>query len=115
MKTPAGKECKYYYGDFYRGRNVQSCRLIEQNRESPPWQPKLCSVCPVPDILRANGSEALKLDAKVVNKFLGFKQSVEVTGWCSECFSEIPNPLLGCPNCGGTHHPSILDLEEGPR
>ena len=115
MKTPAGKECKYYYADFHRGRNVQACRLIERNPDSPPWQPNLCQTCPVPEILLANQSDTLKLDGKVVKKFFGFKQQVEVIGWCSECFSEIPNPMLGCPNCSHTSdHPSIFDLEEGP-
>ncbi len=114
MKTPAGKECEYYYGDFHRGRNVQTCRLIERNRESPPWRAQLCTTCPVPDILRANNSETLKLDGKVVKKFFGFKQQVEVEGWCSECFSAIPNPMIGCQNCTHTGKPSIFDLEEGP-
>ena len=115
MKTPAGKECKYYYGDFHRGRNVQSCRLIERNPDSPPWRPQLCYACPVPDILRANQSASLKLDGKVVKKLFGFKQQVEVTGWCSNCFREIPNPALGCPNCRrNDYRPSIFDLEEKP-
>lgn len=115
MKTPAGKTCKYYYGDFHRGRDVQACRLIEANPDSPAWNPKLCFNCPVPDILKANSADTLKLSGRVVNKFFGFKQQVEVEGWCSECFSEVPNPALGCPNCrqarGG---PSIFDLEERP-
>ena len=115
MKTPAGKECKYYYADFHRGRNVQACRLVERNPDSPPWQPSLCHTCPVPEILLANHSDTLKLDGKVVKKFFGFKQQVEVTGWCSECFSEVPDPKLGCPNCRRTNdRPSILDLDEGP-
>ncbi len=113
MKTPAGKECKYYYADFHRGRNVQQCRLIERNPDSPPWQPRLCHTCPVPEILLANQSETMKLDGKVVKKFFGFKQQVEVIGWCSECFSEIPNPVLGCQNCH-PNRPSILDLPESP-
>jgi len=113
MKTPAGKECKYYYADFHRGRNVQECRLIERNPDSPPWRPRLCHTCPVPDILLANQSETMKLDGKVVKKFFGLKQQVEVTGWCSECFSEIPDPMRGCPNCN-PDRPSILDLTEGP-
>jgi hypothetical protein len=114
MRTPAGKECKFYYGDFYRGRSVQTCRLIEQNSDSPPWRPSLCASCPVPDILRTNGSDTLKLEATVVNKLLGFKQQVAVSGWCSACFSEVPNPMLGCPNCSRAPRPSILDLNEGP-
>ena len=115
MKTPAGKECKYYFGDFHRGRSAQACRLIEANRESPPWNPSLCQTCPVPDILRANGSSTLKLDGKVVKKFFGFKQQVEVEGWCSECFSVVPDPKRGCPNCAQTNsRRSIFGLEENP-
>jgi hypothetical protein len=114
MKTPAGKECKYYHGDFHRGRSVQGCRLIERNPESPPWHPGLCQTCPVPDILVANASETLVLDGKVVKKFFGFKEQVEVEGWCSECFSFIPDPKQGCPNCARASGPSIFDLEESP-
>lgn len=114
MKTPAGKECKFYYGDFHRGRNVQACRLIERNPDSLPWKPSLCHTCPVPDILRANRSKTLKLDGKVVNKFFGLKQKIEVVGWCSECFSEVPNPVQGCPKCAASRGRSILDLEERP-
>lgn len=115
MKTPAGKECNYYFGDFHRGRNVQSCRLIERNPDSPPWQPSLCYSCPVPEILRANRSNTLKLDGKVVKKFFGLKQQVEVVGWCSECFREVPDPKIGCAYCQANHHrPSILDLGEKP-
>ncbi|MEW5961257.1 MAG: hypothetical protein AB1801_26330 [Chloroflexota bacterium] len=113
MKTPAGKECKYYYGDFFRGRNVQECRLIARNPDSPPWRPALCHSCPVPEILLANQADTLKLDGKVVKRFFGFKQEVEVTGWCSNCFSEIPDPRQGCPTCN-QNRPSIFDLEQKP-
>lgn len=115
MKTPAGKECKFYYGDFFRGRNVESCRLIERNPDSLPWKPSLCHTCPVPEILRDNQSKTLKLDGKVVSKFLGLKQQVVVTGWCSECFQEVADPRVGCPNCNPqSNRPSILDLSEKP-
>ena len=114
MKTPAGKECEYYYGDFHRGRNEQTCRLIERNPDSPPWQPKLCETCPVPDILLANAADSLKLDGKVVKKFFGLKQEVEVEGWCSECFNAVPDPIRGCQICGQKRRPSIFDLEESP-
>jgi hypothetical protein len=114
MRTPAGKECKFYYGDFHRGRNEQACRLIEQNPESPPWQPSLCRTCPVPDILIANASGTLKLDGRVVKKFFGLSQHVEVEGWCSECFSIVPDPRQGCSNCARVRGPSIFDLEEKP-
>ena len=74
MKTPANKECKFYYADFHRGRNVQECRLIGKNPESKPWQPKHCNICQVPDILRANSSDSLKLEATVESKWFGFRR-----------------------------------------
>jgi hypothetical protein len=111
MQTPAGKECSYYYEDFNRGRNIQECRLIARNRESPPWSPGLCQTCPVPDILQANACPHLVLDAQVVKRFLGFSQNVEVSGWCSEYFVDVEHPAVGCGHChehGG--RPSIFDL-----
>jgi hypothetical protein len=69
----------------------------------------------VPDILKANASKTLKLDGKVVSKFFGLKQQVEVEGWCSECFSVVPNPKQGCPNCAPAKGRSIFDLEEQPK
>src|SRR5688572_8219728 len=27
MRTPAGKECDFYYEDFHRGRELQECRI----------------------------------------------------------------------------------------
>ncbi len=111
MKTPAGKECKHYYADFHRGRETQVCRLIEKNPESQRWNPSVCGKCPVPDILRANGSETLKLDVTVERKWFGFWETVKVEGWCSECFSQVPEPMKGCPNCNA-NRPSIFDLPE---
>ena len=61
MRTPAGVECGNYYEDFYRGRSVQECRLIERNPSSKQWEPKLCARCPVPGIVRAN-VELVRLD-----------------------------------------------------
>jgi len=110
MRTPAGKECRYYYADFHRGANVQSCRLIERNRDSLPWRPELCATCPMPDILRANACPNLVLDARVVKRFLGLSQRVEVTGWCKEYFLEVKHPEVGCGHCHETEAgPSILD------
>ncbi len=113
MRTPAGKECQYYYADFHRGRDVQTCRLIERNRESPPWTPGLCHTCPVPDILMANACPHLVLDAQVGKRLFGLVQRVEVTGWCSEYFLDVEHPAVGCGHChehrGG---PSILDIAQ---
>ena len=111
MITPAGKECRYYYEDFYRGRSTQTCRLIERNRESPPWTPGLCQTCPVPDIQRANACPYLILDAHVSKRLLGLVQRVEVSGWCREHFLVVDNPVVGCGHCHEhADRPSILDF-----
>ncbi len=110
MRTPAGKECRYYYEDFHRGANTQVCRLIERSRDSLPWTPDICARCPIPDILRANACPNLVLEARVVKRFLGLGRRVEVSAWCSEHFVDVPEPAIGCGHChednsGG----SILD------
>ena len=112
MRTPAGKECRYYYEDFYRGRNVQECRLIARNRESPAWTPGLCQTCPVPDILLANACPNLVLDARVSKRLLGLVQRVEVSGWCSEYFLDVEQPTIGCGHCHEHQGHSILDLTD---
>ncbi len=99
MKTPFGKECKYYYGDYYRGKSTEECRLIEANPASAPWKPALCQNCPVPDILQANGSVNLVLRARVGKSMLGLLQKVEVTAYCREHEVDIPDPKAGCRQC----------------
>lgn len=111
MLTPGGRECRYYHGDFHRGRNVQECRLIKRSRESLPWRPELCKTCPVPDILLANACPNLILDAWVAKSLFGLKRRVVVSGWCKEHFLEVERPEVGCGHChehrGG---PSIQDM-----
>jgi len=77
MITPAGDECRFYYEDFHRGRSTQECRLIGRNPESEPWEESLCSTCPVPGILQANGSPHLALEGKVVRRFFFLKRHLE--------------------------------------
>ena len=33
MRTPAGTECPYFYGDYFRGRNLEECRLLKSAGE----------------------------------------------------------------------------------
>ncbi|MFQ5613323.1 MAG: hypothetical protein ACE5H9_14440 [Anaerolineae bacterium] len=110
MKTPAGKECKFYYADHHRGRQIQECRLIARNRESERWQPGLCFDCPMPDIQRANSCPNLKLEGRVERRFLGLRKQVVIEGWCSEYFCDVGNPQVGCGHCHEFKRPSILDL-----
>ena len=99
MKTPYGKECKYFYGDYYRGRQHEECRLLEQNPASDAWKPALCQTCPVPEILRANACAQLALRAHVGRTFLGLVQQVRVEAACREQRVEVKNPIVGCGHC----------------
>jgi hypothetical protein len=99
MRTPAGKECPYYYGDFHRGRAIEECRQAKGNPESLPWQPKDCARCPVPDILRANSSETMRLKMTIRPALLGLKRQMKVEAWCEKHQIAIENPYVGCPQC----------------
>jgi hypothetical protein len=99
MITPAGTECRYYYEDYYRGRERQECRLIGQNPQSDPWRPELCKTCPVPGILRANACPHLVLEGRVGRRFLGLSRRVEVSAVCSKYLVDVREPHVGCGHC----------------
>jgi hypothetical protein len=104
MITPAGRECPHYYQDFHRGREVQECRLIKDNPDSLPWQRKDCARCEVPDILRANASEHMRLKLTIRRALFGFVRQMRLEAWCEKHNIPIENPYVGCP----------LDSEENP-
>ncbi len=99
MLTPAGTECRYYYADYFRGRDHQECRLLAQNPHSEAWRPELCKTCPVPGILRANACPHLVLEGRVERRFLGLSRRVEVKAVCSKYLVEVPEPHVGCGHC----------------
>jgi hypothetical protein len=99
MRTPAGTECAHYYEDFNRGRAIQICRLAQANPESMAWEPRDCSNCPVPAILRANGSPHLELKLTIKRGFLGLGRKLEVSAFCSKHLIEVEEPKVGCPQC----------------
>lgn len=99
MKTPYGKECKYFYADYFRGKNTQECRLLQANPASDPWKPALCQACPVPDILFANACPNLALHGRVSKSFLGVLQKVEVETACREYRVPVSKPKIGCGHC----------------
>lgn len=90
--------CRYFYGDYFRGKNQESCRLIEANPDNQrPWRRKLCDSCPVPAILITSTSRDLLLEAEVKRKFL--RDSVEITfAVCSRHMLELSDPRY-CPEC----------------
>ena len=109
MQTPAGKECRFYYQNFHRGRDDQECRLIQANQQSPDWQVNDCFNCPVPAILQANNNPNLVLEGKVKLGFLGFKRQVEVSAFCSRHLVDVPKPHVGCSLCA-QERPGIKEL-----
>lgn len=108
MKTPDGKECKYYYEDYYRGREKQECRLL--NSIIPPlnWQPRLCATCPIPDILRDNACTYMVLRPTLIRKFPFIKQSISVSAYCMKTEQVVKEPRIGCGEC----HPLPFNLPE---
>ena len=99
MKTPSGKECRFYYADYYRGRNTQACRLIQANPDSEAWQPALCQSCPVPDILLANACPNLVLRARAGKSLFGLLRRVEIQAACREYRVAVDKPKVGCGKC----------------
>lgn len=104
MRVPTtGKECPYFYGDYYRGRHHEECRLIVDS--DPAWEIKHCKTCPVPDIVRANSCPNMILSGEIKSGLFGLNQKVSITAYCTKTLKEVENPYVGCSEC----HP-ILDL-----
>jgi hypothetical protein len=103
MRTPAGFDCKYFYADYYRGRNKQECRLIAENvaRQvaTEKWTPDLCRQCRAPKILLANACPNLRLQARVVKTWLGLGRQVVVTAACAKTREAVREPEIGCGHC----------------
>jgi hypothetical protein len=94
MKTPAGTECPYFYGDYYRGRNTEECRLLKR------WTRDLCQTCPVPSISRANACEFLKLTATVARPISSlFQRRVLISAYCEKTKRSVTEPHIGCGEC----------------
>lgn len=95
MKTPAGKDCKHYYEDFHRGREIQECRLVKYNPQSDRWHPKDCEKCPIPDILRANADPDMVLELTLKSGFLGFGRKYDIRAYSQRDGHEITDPYVG--------------------
>lgn len=99
MRTPAGQECRFFYGDYYRGKNTEECRLIGNSKTPSNWTPELCKTCPVPGILRANSCPNLVLEGAVAKGFLWVKPRVKVYAACTKTLAPVTNPHVGCGQC----------------
>ncbi len=98
MRTPSGIECKYFYGDYFRGRSLEECRLLKASGQR--WSPDLCKTCPVPGILRANACEFLQLHATVAHPIGAlFQGRVQVRSFCQKTNRDVKEPHIGCGEC----------------
>jgi hypothetical protein len=99
MRTPAGKECRFFYGDYFRGRSNEECRLLSS--ASPPlhWTRDLCFKCPVPGILNANACSNMILKPRVARPFPFLQRRVEVLAQCTKSIREGFDPHIGCGEC----------------
>ena len=99
MRTPAGFECKFFYGNYFRGRKQEECRLIGNAPAPHHWTPDICSKCPVPEILRANSCEHMELNAQVNRSLFGLIKKVEVNAFCKKSQQAVLEPHVGCGQC----------------
>jgi hypothetical protein len=98
MRTPAGKDCSYFYGNYFRGRNEEHCRLLQASSER--WSRDLCATCPVPAIQQANACEFMKLHGTVRRPILALLQRrVQVSTFCEKVRSPVAEPQIGCGEC----------------
>ena len=110
MRTPTGVECQYFYGDYYRGRKQEECRLIGIVPPPHHWTPDLCSKCPVPEISRANSCKNMELRAEVKRSLFGIIRKVSVTAYCHRSQQKVSEPQIGCGQCHPI--PPIFSLKE---
>lgn len=99
MRTPYGQECQYFYGDYYRGKNHEECRLLGSEVSSSKWTPKLCKSCPVPSILQANACPNMILEGKIKQGFLNLNKNMQVSAFCTQTKTIVREPHVGCGSC----------------
>lgn len=109
MRTPAGKECKYFYGDYFRGRSVEECRLLKAAGQT--WSADLCQTCPVPSILQANACEFLQLRGTVTRPVAAlFQRRVQIDAFCQKTNRAVSEPYIGCGECHPL--PSVFEIKQ---
>lgn len=99
MKTPAGRECPFFYGDYYRGKDHEECRLIGNQSGSTKWTRDLCNTCPVPAIKLANACPNIILTPLISRSFIIGKRQVKVTAFCTKSQQIVKEPKIGCSIC----------------
>ena len=109
MRTPAGIECKYFYGNYFRGRSDEECRLLHSSGNK--WAKDLCKTCPVPGIVRSNACEFMELKATIIRPITAaFMRRVDVNAYCTHSKQEVKEPQIGCGSCHPI--PSIFEVKK---
>ena len=99
MHTPAGKECSYFFGDYFRGRTREECRLLLDSTPPLAWKPELCESCPVPEIQIANACTYMELVPKLGRPLPFMKSKVQVSVYCKKTERSGFDPHTGCGEC----------------
>jgi len=99
MKTPFGFDCEYFYADYFRGRNVEECRLVGHQPPPNNWTVSVCKDCIVPGILRANACKNMVLTGRIRKGFLGLRRRMEVEAFCTKVNKPVQEPQIGCGEC----------------
>ena len=95
---PNQVNCRYFYGDYHRGNQRETCRLLEASPNNErPWKRKLCNSCPVPALLLTSNSSSLQLEVEVRKRFLSERVEVSFSVCCKHLI-ELEDPLY-CPQC----------------
>jgi hypothetical protein len=98
MRTPAGTECKYFYGNYFRGRSEEECRMLQASGQE--WTASLCNTCPVPAVLQANACEFLQLRGTVTRPLASvFQRRVQISAYCDKVGRAVREPEIGCGSC----------------
>jgi len=109
MRTPAGKECGYFYGDYFRGRSKEECRLLGSASPLIVWKREFCNTCPVPGIQLANTCPSMVLIPKLARKLRFGKQELRIQTFCRKTNRSSFDPHIGCGEC----HKLPPEFEEG--
>lgn len=99
MRTPYGFDCPYFYGNYYRGRNVEECRLLEGSPTRHKWKSSYCKTCPVPQISRANACPNMKLSGDISSGILGLGSRMKISAYCTLSEKSVSEPQIGCGLC----------------
>ena len=108
MKPPLGFDCVYFFGDYYRGRNHEECRLISGGSDRGLWNSNYCRNCRVPVIIRANACPNMVLSVRIHAGILGIGRRVEVSAYCTLSKAAVYEPEIGCGKC----HPLPPEFRE---